>query len=142
MNYEQMWLELKSTIQREACLKLTGAHQDGGRIVDCAKDKGRCEIAQRILDMANSIEDECYKNPQKQTKVLLEDILHLFVPGLLGNNQIVIYITNTNNEIYQIYNTDKYRELKQNKNLTDYSVLKIEAECDDIIIYATYTGVH
>lgn len=82
------------------------------------------------------------KNPQKQTKVLLEDILPLFVFGLLGNNKIVIYITNDNDKIYEIYNPDDYRELKKDKILMDYNVLRIEAECDDIIIYATYTGAH
>lgn len=102
MNYEQMWIELKGRIQHEAheaLLKLTGAHQDGGRIVDYAKDKGCYETSKRILDIANYIEDKHYENPQKTNKVLLKDILPLFVLVLLGNNKIVVCITNANNEI-------------------------------------------
>jgi len=118
MNYEQMWLELKGRIQHEvheAFLKLTGANQDGGRIVDYAKAKGCYETSKRIIDIANYIEDKHYENPQKTNKVLLKDILPLFVLGLLGNNKIVIYITNDNDKIYEIYNPDDYRELKKDK---------------------------
>lgn len=142
-DYESMWFELKSNIQHEAheaVLAVSGAHMREGDQINYGKDKGRYEMSKRILDIANFIEDTHFDNPQKQTKLLLEDILPLLVLGLWGNNKIVICVTNAKDEIYEIHNPDDYREFKKEKILKDYNVLKIEAECDDIIVFAIYTN--